>query len=212
MKNALGGILDNLNDIIKLNSLKGNDRSIFNKRKTEIENSLNLVRSVLSIFKFREGQNKKSYINIPEIIQATINFFKIRNDDIEYVITSEPMIPGILFQEAEFSMIIYNLIYNSIAALDIAKRENGKIQLHVALSKDKQNFIITIEDNGIGIKHENDENIYLPDFSTAEGGTGLGLYYVSKTLEEYSGSIEHHSVYREYAKFILTIPLSINYS
>jgi len=208
IKNAFAGIID---DFDFIDYLKGNDKKKFKERKDKIEHALELVESVLPILKFRDENSNKSYVDIPKIIRATINFFKIRNGDIDYTFESDPDIPDLLCQEAEFAMIIYNLMFNSITAIKKAERSEGRIHVEAAFSDDRQNCVITIEDNGIGIKHENDEKIYEADWSTKDKGTGLGLYYIRKTLEGYEGTIGHRSEYGKYARFILTIPVFNRY-
>ena len=144
------------------------------------------------------------YVDISKIVKATINFFQIRHGYIEYKIQMDPDVTDLHCYKAEFAMIIYNLIFNAITAIYEAGRSDGLITIRVM--RVKGNNVILIEDNGAGIKHEHDEKIYEPQFSTKKKGTGLGLYYIRKTLESYNGTIAHSSVVNKGTAFTLTIP------
>lgn len=210
IKNAYAGITDDF-DFLLLH-LTGKPKRIIEEKRQKFEKAIELVEGVLTILKFRDGETKKVYVDIPKIIQATIKFFRIsRNSEVEYTFIADEDIPDLLCEEAEFAMIIYNLVYNSLTAISKVDRVKGKIHLEAKCNHDNGNCIITIEDNGIGIKHENDELIYTPEWSTKDKGTGLGLYYIRKTLETYGGTITHKSDSSTYTKFTLTIPIFNKY-
>lgn len=210
IKNAYAGITDDFDFVIDF--LQGKSKRMFDDRRQKIQRAIDLVEGVLTILKFRDEKSSKTYVDIPKIIQATIRFFKIsRDSEIEYTFVADRNIPDLLCEEAEFAMIIYNLVYNSITAITKAERAKGRIHLEVSYADDKENCFIIIEDNGIGIKHEDDELIYSAEWSTKDKGTGLGLYYIKKTLESYGGTINHQSDSRNYTKFILMIPVYNKY-
>ena len=80
------------------------------------------------------------------------------------------------------------------------KNENGKL-------------ILTIEDNGVGIKKEYLKKVFDRFFRVPTGnvhdvkGFGLGLAYVRKIIEDLSGSIRAESDINSGTKFIITLPL-----
>jgi len=61
------------------------------------------------------------------------------------------------------------------------------------MSGDKNRFILSVTDNGVGIPPEIRESIYNPFFTTKENGTGLGLSIVHQIIEILSGFIEFTS-------------------
>lgn len=81
----------------------------------------------------------------------------------------------------DFSMIIENLIFNSYKA-------NAK-KLYISLSKDDDGYVsIVFEDDGNGIPSSINEpnRLFELGFSTTNG-TGIGLYFVRKTIESWGG-------------------------
>ena len=51
-------------------------------------------------------------------------------------------------------------------------------------------LIIEIKDNGIGIDNEDLENIFIPFFTTKEGGSGIGLTIAKQLTIIQGGRIE----------------------
>jgi signal transduction histidine kinase len=50
-------------------------------------------------------------------------------------------------------------------------------------------IILSIEDNGVGIKEANKIKILEPYFTTKKSGTGLGLAISKKIIEDHHGEI-----------------------
>ena len=62
--------------------------------------------------------------------------------------------------------------------------------LEIKIEKVRDMYEIRIADNGIGIPDEIKGRIFEEDFSHGEEArTGLGLYIVKKTMENYGGSV-----------------------
>ncbi len=66
--------------------------------------------------------------------------------------------------------------------------------------------IVTIEDDGPGIKPEDQARIFEVFYSTRGGGTGLGLPIAAKILEAHGGSIAVESEPGRGARFVLRLP------
>jgi PAS domain S-box-containing protein len=70
--------------------------------------------------------------------------------------------------------------------------------------------LITISDNGIGIKSRNLKRIFNPFYTTTvQGGTGLGLSTVKRTVNAHKGIIRVESEFGEGTTFKIYLPLLI---
>ena len=79
-----------------------------------------------------------------------------------------------------------NLISNAIDATD----RKGCIELTVE-SRNPQEVVVMVRDNGCGIPVEHLETIYKPFFTTkGEKGTGIGLLVVKGIVERLGGRIQ----------------------
>lgn len=87
-----------------------------------------------------------------------------------------------------FENVISNLIDNAL--------KYGGNTINVGLSKIKNQIIITIEDNGIGIEKAQREKIFDKFYRIPKGnvhdvkGFGIGLYYSKKIIEKHNGTLE----------------------
>ncbi len=109
--------------------------------------------------------------------------------------------PGLLNQ------VITNLIMNSIKH-GLEECEAGKIR--VELTEEQGKAIVTVEDNGIGIKPEYKNKIFDPFFTTKRGtgGSGLGLNIVYNLIKQkMGGEVKLEDVEPTGARFIIELPL-----
>lgn len=92
----------------------------------------------------------------------------------------------------DWESVLVNLITNAEWALK-ERKEVYQRMIRVSLRVDGASFVLTFEDNGIGIPAGLEERIFLPTFSTkrnASGhvyGTGMGLTIVKNFVEQNTG-------------------------
>ncbi len=110
--------------------------------------------------------------------------------------------------EVKFSLAISNLVENAIKY----NVENGWV--HVSLNADHKYFFIKVEDSGIGIPEEDQEQIFERFFrvdkshSREIGGTGLGLAITRSAIIMHRGAIKVYSKENEGTTFTVRIPLN----
>ena len=102
-----------------------------------------------------------------------------------------------------FKHIIFNLIKNTY------KYAGSDSAIEIKLFKNNQ---LSFKDNGEGIPDNKLKRIFEPDYTT--NGTGLGLTFCKKIMNEFNGDIVCHSNYHKdskegkssFCEFILTFP------
>ncbi len=97
---------------------------------------------------------------------------------------------------------IGNIIKNATQA--IGSEPNGHID--VTLKSKEKHFIISVKDNGKGIKEEDKSQIFLPNFTTKSGGSGVGLSLTYNIVQSAGGMISFESREGEGAEFIIELP------
>ena len=85
---------------------------------------------------------------------------------------------------------LINLLLNSLHAVEGQK--NAKIILQARLDE-RSRTIIQVKDNGTGISKENMDKIFIPFYSTKEGGSGIGLSLSRQIMRLHNGTINVHS-------------------
>jgi signal transduction histidine kinase len=66
--------------------------------------------------------------------------------------------------------------------------------------------MVQIEDNGKGIGEETMKKIFIPFFSTREGGSGIGLSFSKFVIHQHNGRIKAESRKNKGTKFIIDLP------
>jgi C4-dicarboxylate-specific signal transduction histidine kinase len=112
------------------------------------------------------------------IIKTTSSFHVVYADNL-------PLLKGSL---QKLEQVILNLIQNACQAL--RSREDA-IYMATSYDQEKQRIVVTVHDEGVGIRSEDLIRVEDPFFTTKrkEGGTGLGLYISSAIIEDHHGAL-----------------------
>lgn len=119
----------------------------------------------------------------------------------------------VLADSTRLIQIIENLLYNALKFTNTG----GEVQVIVSKNEDKGKAVIKVKDNGMGIKQELLEDLFLPfvqaDITLAHssGGIGLGLAIVKGMVELHGGKVLARSDgLGKGAQFIIQLPLEVN--
>lgn len=85
---------------------------------------------------------------------------------------------------------LINILLNALHAVE--GRENAKIILLAQLDG-RSKTIIQVKDNGYGISKENMDKVFIPFYSTKEGGSGVGLSLSRQIMRMHNGTINVQS-------------------
>jgi two-component system nitrogen regulation sensor histidine kinase NtrY len=84
-----------------------------------------------------------------------------------------------------------NIIKNATEAIEaVPVEELGKGRIDVIATRDNDDIVIDVVDNGIGLPKVSRARLLEPYVTTREKGTGLGLAIVGRVLEDHGGKIE----------------------
>lgn len=96
---------------------------------------------------------------------------------------------------------VSNIIKNAVQA--IGSKPDGKIT--VSLIASEQKFLISIKDNGRGIKEEDKKQVFLPNFTTKTNGSGVGLSLTYNIIQSAGGRITFESQEGEGTEFVIEL-------
>lgn len=166
----------------------------------------------MSMFDRKAATFKRKEVDANLLVHDTVNTFRLKVEasggKIDANLQADDAI--VFVDEMHFTNVIFNLMDNAV------KYKSDKRDLHLNVttrngSDDK--LIITIEDNGIGIRREDLKKIFEKFYRVHTGnrhdvkGFGLGLAYVHNVVKALGGSIHAESEFGKGTKFIITLPL-----
>ncbi len=154
------------------------------------------INSILDAAKMESGRFtiNPSTSDVKEIIEKTITTFKPQADKKQIQLSVIPFnpIPLFEFDKLRISQVLNNLVSNSLKFTP----ESGKITVSVNVSKEKQQLIISVSDNGVGIPKNEQQDLFSKFYQIrktphelSKGGTGLGLYIVKGIVEAHNGNV-----------------------
>ncbi len=119
----------------------------------------------------------------------------------------------VLADSTRLIQIIENLLYNALKFTNVG----GEVQVMVSKDEGQGEAVLKVNDNGIGIKQELLEDLFLPfvqaDISLdhSSGGIGLGLAIVKGMVDLHGGKVSAKSDgLGKGAQFIIQLPLEVN--
>ena len=197
--------------------------------RNNVNRLLNLTNLLLDFRKMESGNLKLKAaegnfsIYAKEIFSFFLSLAEKKN--IDYTYKSEPENIHLTFDRDNFEIIITNLISNAFkytkdhSAIGVHlkavgnENEAGIFENKGSKKKLLDNYLeITIEDNGMGMSHEDLDKIFDRYYqvrnhnSLSIQGTGIGLSLVKGLVELHGGEIEVESSENIGSKFIVKIP------
>lgn len=100
------------------------------------------------------------------------------------------------------SQVVINLLKNAVEAVSVV--ENAEINLSV--QKGEQETRIVVADNGVGIPEEYADQVFVPFFTTRQGGSGIGLALSRQIVHRHSGTLSFHSIPGMGTTFTVVLP------
>ena len=101
--------------------------------------------------------------------------------------------------------VMNNLINNALQAVP----EEKKAMVQVNISKENQEVLIEVRDNGEGIPKDRQEKIFEPRFTTKSKGMGLGLALVKRIIDSFGGRVSFETELHQGTIFRVHLPLPV---
>jgi len=178
------------------------------------ERQLAIVNSLLSVAQIDSNKVvlRKTWKDldtlIDEVVDEQSESIIAKKQTIRVVPLDEPV--EVFIDTQYFGMAIGNIIDNA------SKYTHEKGKIIVSAKQHDDSVTISIEDNGVGVSHENVKGLFEKfkrisnEFSDSSSGSGLGLYWVDKVIALHNGTIKVESRLKKGTTFHLTIPTGEN--
>jgi len=173
---------------------------------------LNLINEVLDLARIESGKMKLrpttfALLKVMESLQGTMKpMLTPRKQSLD--VSVKTGLPLVHTDKAKVKQVLLNLLSNSIKYTP----HGGKLKIEAII--DDGWCQVSVVDNGIGIKEEDQDRIFEPfcqlgsSLTVEKSGTGLGLTLAKQIIEILGGRIWVESEYGKGSRFIFTLPLA----
>ena len=162
-----------------------------------------LIRDLLQYSRVGSGTLEISEVDMNEVMSDVIQLFKndFSNDSAKIIIDKLPVIHA---GKSPMTQLMQNLIENALKY-----RNNDLAIIHISSEDTENEWIFSVQDNGIGIEPQYFEKIFVifqrlhnkDEYS----GTGIGLSISKKIVERYKGKIWVESALNKGSTFKFSI-------
>lgn len=166
-----------------------------------------MTNDLLKYSKITSEKREIKPVNYEHVLEIALINLKVQIEETHAVITHDPL-PIINGDEELKVQLFQNLISNSIKY-----RSHEPPKIHISATNENNQYLFSIQDNGIGISPEHLERIFtiFKRLHTHEEyeGTGIGLAIAQKIIHQQGGQIWVESELGKGTTFYFTIPIKI---
>lgn len=145
--------------------------------------------------------NNPQPLDLAELVGNLVNLY----DNVDNIAFNYDYDPGVDHtfngDKTNLNSAIGNIIKNAVQAIGL--KLDGKID--VKLKSTETSYVISVKDNGKGIKEEDKKMIFLPNFTTKNGGSGVGLSLAYNIIHSANGTITFESQEGVGTEFVITL-------
>lgn len=165
----------------------------------------------MSLFDKQRVKLKMKVIDANDLVVSVANTHVLKVEKLEGTLDIDLQAEdsAINVDEMHFTNVIFNILDNALKY----KKKDIPPELMIRTRNEGNKLIISIEDNGIGMKKEDAKKVFERFYRVHTGnrhdvkGFGLGLAYVKKIVMDMNGTIRADSELGKGTKFIISLPV-----
>jgi len=179
---------------------------LIHKQSVHLNQLINLILEI-SMWERTQFQLDKKEVDLRELMHDIVESFRTaQNNNVQIIENYGFDTLKTKLDVVYFTTMLNNLLSNAVKYSD--KEPVIKVEGQV----NKENIVISVTDNGIGISKQDQKHIFDKFYRVSHGnihkvkGLGLGLYYVKRIAEAHGGTVTVSSKPGEGSCFTVTIP------
>lgn len=166
----------------------------------------NTIRDIVAYSRNNRTQVQLESVNISEVVRDISTGLRyLETDEVNLSEVIDVVQPATLVTDrSRIQIVLNNLISNAIKYRHVAR----KPKICIECKHESGQAIVTVKDNGVGIKDEHLSKIFDMFYRTSDqsSGSGLGLYIVKETVKKLGGNVHVVSEVQNGTLFTITIP------
>jgi len=149
----------------------------------EIERDIVRLEKINNRFDLIGSEPEKEFEELSEIILSITSYFKNRIPSNIKIETNLDYLDKIYMNKTLIEWVFENFIKNSIDVLH--QEDNGVIMVTSFNDYERNQVVVTVTDNGVGIREKQQKDIFNAGYTTKKNGWGLGLTLIKRIIEVY---------------------------
>lgn len=166
----------------------------------EVDTIQRLVNSFSRFAKMPEAKPEPAQLN--DFIESILEGFTTIHPRIALKKTFLETLPLVSIDKDLMKQALTNILDNAVEAIPA----KGTIELKTTYDSFLSIVRLQIIDDGMGIKAEDKERLFMPYFSTKKRGTGLGLAIVARIIGDHYGYVRVADNHPRGTRFIIELP------
>ncbi|MBZ4651215.1 MAG: rprX [Proteiniphilum sp.] len=165
----------------------------------------------MSLFDKQKTTLKMKEIDANDLVVTVANTHALKVERLEGTLDIDLQAENstIRVDEMHFTNVLFNILDNALKY----RKKDVPPELMIRTRNEGNKLIISIEDNGIGMRKEDAKKVFERFYRVPTGnrhdvkGFGLGLAYVKKIVTDMNGTIRAESELGKGTKFIISLPV-----
>jgi len=158
---------------------------------------------------FNKGTPQRELLDVNDVIREII--ILLRGELERYSVYVRPELaadlPQVMGDRVQLQQVMMNLINNSIDAMK--DLEGSRVIAVTSQRAEHEQLMVSVSDTGVGLPHEQADQIFDAFFTTKLYGTGLGLSISRSIVESHNGRLWAADNSPRGASFHLTLPTNV---
>jgi PAS domain S-box-containing protein len=166
-----------------------------------------LVQDLLTYARIQTEVDRPASDSLDQVLETALSMLKASVEESQAVVTHDPL-PNIQADQGQMVRLFQNLLGNALKY----RKPDVPPRIHVSAKQQESEWVIMVEDNGIGFDQKYAREIFAP-FKRLHAkdqyeGTGVGLAICRRIVETHRGRIWAESKAGEGSKFFFTLSTS----
>jgi PAS domain S-box-containing protein len=149
----------------------------------------------------------KSRIDLNEVVEMAVSFVRYEAEQRNVTLTSKTADGSVPISgdSVQIQQVVMNLILNAFDAVQISEHPPA---IEIDVRKLEDTVEVVVADNGVGLPHDVEVQIFKAFHSTKPNGMGLGLAIATTIVESHGGALIANNNAGGGASFSFTLPLA----
>lgn len=173
----------------------------FTRTLVEQIDALSAIASDFSDFA-RMSQGVPERVDLREVVASVVPMYR-DTTPIRILVEGEDGVLPVLADRGQIVRLLTNLINNAVQSIE--DPDLGEIRIRLA--REENSAAVYVSDNGCGIRPEQADRIFQPEFTTKTTGMGLGLAIVKAVVDGLGGTIAFFPAKEKGTTFAVKIPV-----